>query len=300
MNNNKEIKNKSVRKHVNILGVRVISTSKESMLREILSRLKKNGKFYIVTPNPEQVMIADKDEQYKDILNSSDISIPDGIGLIAASKFYSLPRPKNIFKRVFVLFAQGLGVGFSTLFDRNWLETEMKLIKGRDIFTELIKLANKKGLKVVLVGNRLLSAQKAAKKLKQNYIKLDISGFTGPNLNERGVVRSKEDKAIEDKVIKQINILKPDLFFIGFRAPVQEKWLYRWYNEIDFKCAMVVGGTFDYISNKKPLPPDWIEDLNLEWLWRLIKGDQKIKRISKAFPQFALRVYKDKLFKAHR
>src|SRR4030042_6672928 len=146
------MKVKSTRKYVKILGIKVVSNSKEGVLREIQSRLKGNKKFYIVTPNPEQILIACEDKQYKEILNSADISIPDGIGLVAAAKFYSLPRPKGLFRRALALFDQGLGVGFSTLFDTNWLETELSLIKGREIFIELIRLAKKKGWKVVLLG----------------------------------------------------------------------------------------------------------------------------------------------------
>lgn len=289
------MKDKNKRKQATILGVGVESTSMAGVLREIQSRLNKQKKFYIVTPNPEQIIVAHKDEQYKEILNSADVSIPDGIGLIAACKFNSLPRPKNFIKRALVLFAQGLGVGFSVLFDRAWLESELKLIKGREVFTELIKLANKRSWKVVLVGDKNNSAQKAAKKLRQNYIKLKILGLTGPDLKDDGSLKSSGEKQIEEKVVERIRREKPDILFIGFRAPVQEKWLYRRYDEMTFRCGMVVGGTFDYVSEKKTLPPSWIEDLNLEWLWRLIKRDQKAKRIMRAFPEFAWRIYWEKL-----
>ncbi len=289
----KEIK----RKYLNILGVKIFSTSKEGVIREIVSFINNDKKFFVVTPNPEQLIMAYEDELYRDILNSADISFPDGIGIVAAAKYFSLPRPKHFLKRVFVSFVQGLGVAFSILFDNNWLQSEAKLIKGREVFVELIKYSNKKGWKVILLGDRNLSAQKAAKRLKENYIQLKVLGLTGPNLKNNAEPETKEDKEIENKVISKINQEKPDILFIGFRAPVQEKWLYRWYKELNFKCAMVVGGTFDYISGKKPLPPKWIEDINLEWFWRLLKGDQKIKRIIKAFPEFALRVYWEKLVK---
>ena len=58
---------------------------------------------------------------------------------------------------------------------------------------------------------------------------------------------------------------------------------------------MVVGGTFDYISGKKPLPPDWVADAGLEWLWRLIKGDQTVKRVFNAYPRFAFKIFLKKL-----
>src|SRR3989344_8364047 len=112
------------RKTVNILGVRVDSTSTSSVLRYIRTSLAKfeagqpqKPKFLIVTPNPEQIMRAQHDALFAKILNSADISIPDGIGLIAADKFLSLPTTDNLLLKPFLYFAQGLGVGFSILFD---------------------------------------------------------------------------------------------------------------------------------------------------------------------------------------
>lgn len=293
----KKMTTKLSRKQVKILGVRLDSTSKEQVLRQAQVNIKNRHKFVITTPNPEIVMKAQEDEQLKDILNSSDISIPDGIGLVAAVKFLSLPRPKAVLSRLFILFAQGLGVGFSIIFDKEWVESELKLIKGREVFYQLMKIANKKQWKVALVGDKYHSAKKASEKLSTSYLKLRIFPLDGPDLKNNGEARTVRDTLIEKRVVEKINKEKPQLLFIGFGAPKQEKWLYRWYEKLDFNAAMVVGGTFDYIAESKQLPPKWVEDINLEWLWRLVKGDQKVKRVLKAFPRFAWAIYWQKLVK---
>jgi len=281
--------------HANILGVRIDSTTNAKVLRQVQANIKNNKKFYITTPNPEQVMLAQEDKIFKNILNSASISIPDGIGIIMASKFLALPRPKNIVLRFFTLLLQGLGVGFSAVFDRNWLGKELKLIKGREIFTELITVANKKNWNVCFIGDRLQSAKKAAARLRPSYHKLRIHTMDGPNLDSNAKPRTAADKVIEKKVVEKINRMKPELVFIGFGAPKQERWLYRLNDNLDFLGAMVIGGTFDYVSEKKEVPPKWIEEINLEWLWRLIKGDQKMQRVFKAFPRFAFQIFWHKL-----
>src|SRR3989344_770900 len=136
---------KTAPKSVNILNVRIDSSSTSSLLRTVRARLAAKKKFYIVTPNPEQVMRAQTDEVFAKILNSADLSIPDGVGLIAAQRFLSLPVTDSYLLRPFLYFAQGLGVGFSILFDREWLSKGFHVIRGREMFLELIKLANKKG-----------------------------------------------------------------------------------------------------------------------------------------------------------
>jgi len=278
-----------------ILGVKVDSTPTSKVLRFVYSSLKKHRtKFIIVTPNPEQVILAQEDSEFKKILNLSNISLPDGIGLVAAIKFYSLPRPKNPTRRFLTLFVQGLAVGFSIIFDRDWVESELKQVKGREIFLQLIKLSNKNGWKVALLGDKEGSAQKSAKKLQQNYIQLKVLALGGPNLNKDGVPVVREDEDLENKVVERINQEKPDLLFIGFGAPKQEKWLARWIKKLDIGGAMVVGGTFDYVSGKTKLPPKWVSQAGLEWIWRLLSGSQKPERIFTAFPEFPLSVFWEK------
>lgn len=61
--------------------INFIKSSYSSCVREIESRLQKNEKTLLVTPNPEILYDAQSDEQLATILKSSDIAIPDGIGV---------------------------------------------------------------------------------------------------------------------------------------------------------------------------------------------------------------------------
>ena len=280
---------------VKILSVRIDSTSTERVLRFIRVSLENSKKFFIFTPNPEQILRTQTDEVYAKILNSADISLPDGIGLIAAYKFLHLPTTHNLLLKPVLYFAQGLGVGFSILFDRKWLTKELKVIRGRDFFIKLIELANKEKWRVFLLGDSLDSAKKAKIALEKNYLNIKLYEARGPDLDDDANFRTIKDESVHIDAMKRINKAAPQLLIIGFRAPVQEKWLYRYLPQLNIGGAMVVGGTFDYISGRKPLPPAWIADTGLEWLWRLLKGDQKAKRIINAFPKFALKIYLTKL-----
>src|SRR5688572_19847618 len=65
-----------------ILGVRVDSTTLQEVLDWLHKKIIKKGKKRIIfTPNPEIVVQANQDQSFKAILNSSDINIPDGLGL---------------------------------------------------------------------------------------------------------------------------------------------------------------------------------------------------------------------------
>jgi len=289
---------KKARKQANVLSIRLSSTSKVRVLRFVRGRLRifdqnaaKNAKFIIVTPNPEIVTKAQKDKELTRILNSANLSLPDGIGLAAAHKFMSFRAPKWKILRAPVLLAQGFVVGLAVLFGDRWLTKDLKIIKGREIFLELMKLANKKSWRVFLLGGEGGVAGKAAKNLQKSLKKIVLESAEGSMLDENAIPISKKDIKIEKDVIRSINKLKPHLLFVALGAPKQEKWLDKWMEDLNIGGAMVVGGTFDYMARKTALPPKWMEKLGLEWLWRLMDQPGRAKRIFMAFPLFPLRVY---------
>jgi len=49
------------------------------------------GFHYVVTPNPEIVMMAEKDERFRAVLNAADLVLPDGVGVVKAAKILGRP-----------------------------------------------------------------------------------------------------------------------------------------------------------------------------------------------------------------
>lgn len=99
--------------------------------------LAKRG-FYIVTPNPEFVVAAQKDKSFKKILNDADLSIPDGRGLKFSGKV------RNIFS-------------------------------GTDFMEKLVSLAAEKGFTVGFLGGRDKVAKKTAECLLNKYPGLEVA-----------------------------------------------------------------------------------------------------------------------------
>lgn len=80
-----------------LLGINITVGRKEEILEYIIRGLGKlNEKYYIVTPNPEILVIARKNTYYKKILNESRLALPDGIGVIIAGKFLGIRLKERI------------------------------------------------------------------------------------------------------------------------------------------------------------------------------------------------------------
>lgn len=288
-----------------ISGIQISSTRKLKVLSSVRSFLLdwrgnyEPGKAKLaVTPNPEIVNRALGDKNLAKILNSADYSLIDGVGLAQSIKFLSLPRPKNPLIRVPVLIFQGLRVGFATVFNKEWLLEDIEIVKGREFFVDLIKLANKKGWKVFLLGGGGAS-QDLKDVLARSFKKVRIKAEEGPKLKESGNPLTKKDIKKEKEIVEKINKYSPELLFVGFGAPKQEKWLNKWLPQLKVGVAMTVGGTFDYLAGRVDMPPRWMEEMGLEWLWRLVTQPnlKRIKRVLTAFPLFPLKIFWYKLTK---
>lgn len=287
---------KSGLKHGIILGIKITSTTKKEVLKFVDSRLDLKEKFYIVTPNPEIVLMAKSDWLLKKAIAHSDIAVPDGVGLAMASKFLSLEeyQDKKLL-RIFSIFWQGIRVGLATFFDRDYLYDNLELIKGRELFLEIVKIAANKNLKVCLVGGEKDEAELTRLEILKDYPSLMIRSYKTPQYNKNGQPDSVIDRKMHKVLLGKLKMYEPDFIFVALNAPKQEKWIFRNFFRLNSIGAMSVGGTFNYVAKKMKLPPKWLERIGLEWVYRLIQEPKRLNRIINATIIFPWNVYLWKL-----
>ncbi len=255
-------------KHGTLFGVKVTVTSKEEVLNFVKDRLDLKEKFYIVTPNPENILIAKDDWLLKKSILRAAISVPDGIGLKFAFKFL--------------------------------LNVDLNIIKGRELFMDIIKIADERHLKVFLFGGENGEQEKAKEVLEKTYKNIIFkTHHYSPKYNRNGQPISLVERKIHKSVVGSIKLFEPDFIFVALNTPKQEKWIYRNIYRIHTTGAMAVGGTFNYIAGNMKYPPKWMEKIGLEWVYRLIQEPKRINRIFKAVIVFPWEVFLVKLLNKH-
>lgn len=240
-----------------IMGINVSSTTTSEVLTRVEQFISDNVRFYIVTPNPELVLMAEKVPNLKLSLNSADIAVADGVGLKIANP-------------------------------------SLNIIKGRELFMDLIKLANKNNWKVFLLGGLNDESKLTVKELQKRYKDIKILSEQGPKFNDDAEPLTGNDKRIEKDVVDKINNFKPQLLFVAFGNPKQEIWIHKNLSRLNIGGAMAVGGTFRYIAGTSKLPPKWMAGIGLEWLYRVITEPKRIGRIFRAVIVFPIKVFLSK------
>ena len=112
-----------------------------------------------------------------------------------------------------------------------------------------------------------------------------------PNISkvyiQNGYVKDK-NKAFKDIISKN-----PDIVLVALGVPLQEKIISK--NIAKFKKGIFigVGGTFDVLSGAKKRAPKLFIQLNLEWLYRIVREPKRIKRFFKYNIKFLYLVNKE-------
>lgn len=157
-------------------------------------------------------------------------------------------------------------------------------VNGTDFLPPLCEQASRKGLSVYLLGAAPGVAEAAAKNLVEEYPDLIIAGVHHGYFDHFG--EGSKD------VIDQINHSSADIVLLALGSPIQEAWLHQHRPLLKARCALAVGGLFDFFSGNIPRAPVWMRELGIEWVWRLLQDPKtKWQRYILGNPYFLARVY---------
>ncbi|MFH0815086.1 MAG: WecB/TagA/CpsF family glycosyltransferase [Candidatus Falkowbacteria bacterium] len=240
-----------------ILGVKINDLSWQDLADEVKAMLANKQQHLIFTPNPEICLAANKNDQFKKILNSATLNIPDGFGL----KIGALILGQKLKNR----------------------------IPGVDFVVKLCKIAEQKNCSIMFVGGWQKTAAAAAAEMRCQFPNLKIIGDSG--LLASRLVGNKlfYDDAENNALLSKINGFKPDILCVALGAPKQELWIEKNISQLpSVKISVGVGGTFDYLSGRINRAPRAVRTLGLEWLFRLIAEPARAKRIVNAILLFPL------------
>lgn len=81
---------------INVLGVDFHNVNMAEAVNQCKEFINSDKSHLIVTPNPEMVMIAKKNSEFKDILNHASLTIPDGIGIIKGANLLGTPLKERV------------------------------------------------------------------------------------------------------------------------------------------------------------------------------------------------------------
>lgn len=231
-----------------ILGVVIDDISFADALTRVRRRLSgrqsesPGGPFLIFTPGPEFLVTAWQDKEFQGILNSADLSLPDGYGL-------------KIFAGI-----------------RN-------VIPGVDFMRALCREAAENGWTVGLFGGEEEVAHRTASELIKQYPKVKIPLIVDGAAADEVLSDLSHLRRLKPVDILFVALGHPKqekfLWALSRKFRIENcckaRILRKAHNfKLKIRVGMGVGGSFDFISGQRKEPPAWLGGMGLKWLGRLI------------------------------
>ncbi len=230
-----------------LFGIKIDDISTAHLEQTVRNWLNLSKGHLIFTPNPEFLLTARKNPWFQELLNQSDLSLPDGIGLRFASAALSGNRLKH------------RQTGIDTL----------------NLLARVCRDQNKRLLLLGAMGNVSLEA---AKRLRFQYKGLDVKSINPGELSGHD-----QSLTLSSFWIEKIRNLKPDVIAVALGQGKQERCCVELLDKIpSVKIAMGVGGALDMIAGRFPRAPHFLRTYGLEWVWRVFVEPKRFTRIINA------------------
>ena len=221
---------------VEILGVQIADIDMERLLAYTGEHLPELSGDYICVSNVHTTVMSYEDPAYREVQNGALLALPDGGPLSRLGRHRGHP--------------------------------DMKRTTGPGFMGEIFRISVEKGYRHFFYGSTKKTLAKLKDKLETDYPGIGIAGMISPPFRP---LTPEEDASYTAR----INEAAPDFLWIGLGAPRQEQWMADHKGRV--KGLMVgVGAGFDFYAGNLKRAPGWMQDMDLEWLYRLHQDPKRL------------------------
>jgi len=225
--------------HTSLFRVSIACVTQLQTVDWVCDRAKRKLGAFVVTANLDHLRRCCVDPSYRQLVESSDLVVADGMPLIWASRVQGAPLlPERV--------------------------------AGSSMTTALCEQAAEQGLSVYLLGGDEGIAEQAAAKLVEQHPAMRIAGFHCPPF---GFERDDgEMQAIRTK----LSDANPDLILVALGSPKQEKLIHSIRETCPNACWLGVGISLSFITGDVVRAPLWVQRIGLEWAHRLVQEPRRL------------------------
>jgi N-acetylglucosaminyldiphosphoundecaprenol N-acetyl-beta-D-mannosaminyltransferase len=225
---------------VPILGVPLALTDYESVLGWIDDMVSRRERGYVCVANVHTVMAFSEDPALREAVLGSSLNLPDGQPLVWA------------------VSALGYDLG--------------SRVYGPELMLRACARAATSGQRMFLYGGHNQGALvDLALNLRHRFPGVRIVGGYAP---PHRPLSDEERAAVAD----EINRSRADVVWVGIGVPKQEKWMAQMREQIEAPVLVGVGAAFDFHAGRVPQAPNWMQEVGLEWAYRLAREPRRLWR----------------------
>ena len=222
-----------------LFGIPIHNLTQKECVEGIIDRARTGTPGQVVTANLDFALQAWRDPEMHRILFDADLVVADGTPL----------------------------VWFSRLFGPNLKER----VAGSDLVAPVARQASRHSLSLYGLGAAPGVADRAMRKLQQENPGLQVAGTHSPP-------PAPLAKMNHGEILKKLDVANPDILFVAYGAPKQEKWIRMHLPKWNVPVSIGVGATLDFLAGEHRRAPHWFQTMGLEWFWRMAHEPKRLAR----------------------
>lgn len=157
--------------------------------------------------------------------------------------------------------------GVPVLWACRWLNMPLKgRVAGVDLLARLLEVGSRHRLRVYFLGAKPEVLKQLVNVCHQQYSGVNIVGYQDGYFSE----------SEHPRIISEIRNSGADFLFIGMPTPFKENWAHRYKTELNIPLILGVGGSFDVLAGFIRRAPRWMQNIGMEWFWRLMMEPGKL------------------------
>jgi N-acetylglucosaminyldiphosphoundecaprenol N-acetyl-beta-D-mannosaminyltransferase len=223
---------------IEIAGMSIDVLDYDAVLYEMFSALARREGGWIVTANLDILRRSVVDPEMQALYASADVRVADGMPLVWAARLQGDRLPQR--------------VAGSTL---SWRIAERAAREGRSIY---------------LLGGDPGAADGSQRVLESRYPGLRICGSSSPMVSNPATLEQIET------LVEAIEPTEPDIVYVAFGSPKQEYVARDLRERLPNTWFIGVGISLGFISGQVERAPEWMQELGLEWVHRLVQEPRKL------------------------
>lgn len=230
-----------------ILGGHVNASTYEKSLEWAMKHARAGESRYVCFSTVHMIMESYDSAEFRSILNDADFVNTDGMPLVWVLRL----------------------LGFR----------EAKRVTAPDLTLMLCEAAANEDMPIGFYGGSQECLDRLTANLKQKYPKLKIAYAYSPPFRP---LTTDEDAEITRKIAES----GARLLFMGLGCPKQERWMKDHRGRVP-AIMLGVGATFDFHAGTVKRAPNWMQNLGLEWFYRILAEPRRLwKRYLTTNPRF--------------
>lgn len=232
-----------------ILGMRIDRTSYIASTKRIIQWAREGRSAMVCLGNVHMVMTSYSEPSFADALEDADLVTHDGMPLVWALRL--------------------LG------------HAGLERVYGPHLMTFVCQAAAKRGIPIGLYGGSPSVLADLAIALERRHPGLRIPFQVSPPYRPT----TKEE---DDENLRNLRASGARILFVGIGCPKQEFWIHK--NRRRFTGPMLgVGQAFDIHSGHVRMAPRWLQNIGMEWAYRLSTEPRRLwRRYLRNNPQFLI------------